>query len=219
MKMQRRDVLCAAAALAWISVVPAAWADDAPDPFALIVDLNNAVLDEIRRDPKLHAGDPERLRALVDRLVMPNVDFPMMTRMAVGPKWRTASEDERRRLEAGFKNLLIRVYSGALTSVKDERCELRPTRSRAVREQMVIRTLLKSGARPEPIGLDYRIYRTKAGEWKIVDVNVEGIWMVENYRTQFASILGEKGVAGLLEVFEKRMDEFAAQVKAPAVKS
>ena len=70
---------------------------------------------------------------------------------------------------------------------------------------MVIRTLLKAQGQPD-IGLDYRIYRNKAGEWKIVDVNVEGIWMVENYRSQFASTLNQEGVPGLIRLLEEKSD-------------
>lgn len=208
----RRTVLTGAcgAALLLLAGLPVHAADDKGDPYAFVVDLTNAVLEEIRKDPKLHAAEPARVRALVDTYLLPAADFTMMTRMTVGPKWRQTSPEQKQRLEKGFQELLIRVYSGALTNVTDERCELRPARRQSAADEMVIRTLLKSSGKND-IGIDYRIYRNKAGAWKVVDVNVEGIWMVENYRSQFASVLSQDGINGLITMLETRTDELAAK--------
>lgn len=207
--IQRRDLLAAALLAASFGAVPVS-AADADDPWTWVVKVSNDILDAIRADDKLHSGDAEALRALVDRQVMPSVDFTMMTRMTVGPKWRQASKEDRERLKTGFERLLIRVYTGALTNIKDHKCELRPTRNRKLADELVVRTLLKSSGQPD-IGLDYRIYRNKAGEWKIVDVNVEGIWMVENYRSQFASTLNQDGIPGLIRLLEDKGEELAGK--------
>ena len=207
--MQRRELLVASLLSAAFGAAPAA-AADADDPWGWVVRISNDILDAIRADEKLHSGDADALRALVDRQVMPSVDFTMMTRMTVGPKWRQATKEDRARLMTGFERLLIRVYAGALANIKDHRCELRPTRSRKLADELVVRTLLKSTGQPD-IGLDYRIYRNKAGEWKIVDVNVEGIWMVENYRSQFASTLNQDGIPGLIRLLEEKGEELAGK--------
>ena len=207
--MQRRELLVASLLAAAFGAAPAA-AADADDPWGWVVRISNDILDAIRADEKLHSGDADALRALVDRQVMPSVDFTMMTRMTVGPKWRQATKEDRARLMTGFERLLIRVYAGALANIKDHRCELRPTRSRKLADELVVRTLLKSTGQPD-IGLDYRIYRNKAGEWKIVDVNVEGIWMVENYRSQFASTLNQDGIPGLIRLLEEKGEELAGK--------
>ena len=207
--MQRRELLAASLLAALFGAAPAA-AADADDPWGWVVRISNDILDAIRADEKLHSGDADALRALVDRQVMPSVDFTMMTRMTVGPKWRQATKEDRARLMTGFERLLIRVYAGALANIKDHRCELRPTRSRKLADELVVRTLLKSTGQPD-IGLDYRIYRDKAGEWKIVDVNVEGIWMVENYPSQFASTLNQDGIPGLIRLLEDKGEELAGK--------
>ena len=209
--MQRRELLAASLLAALFGAAPAA-AADADDPWGWVVRISNEILDAIRADEKLHSGDADALRALVDRQVMPSVDFTMMTRMTVGPKWRQATKEDRARLMTGFERLLIRVYAGALANIKDHRCELRPTRSRKLADELVVRTLLKSTGQPD-IGLDYRIYRNKAGEWKIVDVNVEGIWMVENYRSQFASTLNQDGIPGLIRCLKKRAKSWPARMR------
>ena len=202
--MQRRDlILATAVSMAFVSCP--VFAKQEQDPFEWVLSVSNGILQEIKANPQLHVGDPVALQALVDTRVMACVDFTMMTRMTVGPKWRQASPEERQRLMTGFEKLLIRIYSGALKNVKDHTCELRPTRNRKVKDEMVIRTLLKAQGQPD-IGLDYRIYRNKAGEWKIVDVNVEGIWMVENYRSQFASTLNQDGIPGLIRLLEEKSD-------------
>lgn len=205
---------CLAAPRGVVLAADAPTADDRGDPFAFVVDLSNAVLDRIRADESLRAGDLDSLRRLVDGMILPATDFTMMTRMTVGPKWRQATPEQRRALEKGFEDLLMRVYAGALSAVKDQRCELRPTRSRKIQSEMVVRTLLVSAtnATPQPIALDYRIYQNKDGFWRIVDVNVEGIWMVENYRSQFASVLSSDGVEGLVRLLTEKSEELARSI-------
>ena len=216
--MQRRTLMIAGAALTSVAFMPAALAADGlpydakGDPFAFVVDLSNAVLDRIRSSEALKSGNVDSLRKLVDEIVLPATDFTMMTRMTVGPKWRTATAEQKKALESGFETLLLRVYAGGLTAVKDQKCELRPTRVKKAQPEMVIRTLLKSSG-AEPIALDYRIYRAKDDTWKIVDVNIEGIWMVENYRAQFSSVLSQDGVEGLIKLFNEKGEELARQVK------
>lgn len=206
--MRRRDLMLGAIGSSCLSLMAfPAWAEDADDPYTWVVNVSNGVLDAIRADPRLQQGDETALQDLVDKHIMPNVDFPMITRMTVGPRWRKATKEERKRLQDGFEKLLMRVYSGALKTVKDNICELRPSRNRRVSDELVVRTLLKSSGAPD-IALDYRIYRNKrTNEWKIVDVNVEGIWMVENYRAQFASTLSNEGISGLIKLLEEKSDE------------
>ena len=191
-------------------------AEDVQDPYDWVVGVSNGILDAIRADVRLQQGNQDALQELVDRYIMPNVDFPMITRMTVGPRWRQATPEERIRLQKGFEKLLMRVYSGALKTVKDNVCELRPTRNRRVSDELVVRTLLKSTG-SQDIALDYRIYRNKRqNAWKIVDVNVEGIWMVENYRAQFASTLSNDGIQGLIKLLEEKSEEIVKTNK-PAI--
>lgn len=207
--MLRRELLVSTLAVALLSTTTlGAWgaqSDNKGDPYDWVLTLSNQVLDRIKSDPSLRNGDIGSINQLVDQVIMPDVDFAMVTRMTVGPKWRQASAEERQQLQDAFKQLLIRVYSGALAQVTDHVCELSPTRNRAVEDEMVIRTQLKSASKP-PIAMDYRIYRNKAGEWKIVDVNVEGVWMVENYRTQFSSVLNQEGIPGLIRDLKARAE-------------
>ncbi|HRK57909.1 MAG TPA: ABC transporter substrate-binding protein, partial [Burkholderiaceae bacterium] len=109
-----------------MATIPAMASEEAPD--ALIERLSNEVLETIRKDPQLRAGDTARINALIDEKVLPYVDFEKMTRLAVGRGWRQASEAQRTQLVEGFRTLLIRTYSGALSEVKDQKIEMLPLR-------------------------------------------------------------------------------------------
>ncbi|NMM11807.1 MAG: ABC transporter substrate-binding protein [Polaromonas sp.] len=174
-------------------------ADESPD--ALIKRVSNEVLDNIKSDKAIKAGDMSKLIALVDSKVMPNVNFTRMTASAVGRNWRQATAEQKTRLQEEFKTLLIRTYSGALSQVKDQSLNVKPSRAGPTDSEVVVRTEVVG--RGEPIQLDYRMEKT-AGGWKIYDLNVLGVWMVETYRAQFAQEITAKGVDGLIASLAQR---------------
>ncbi len=207
MMIQRRAMahwatgLCVASLLA--ALVPAARAaDEAPD--ALIRRLSDQTLSAIKADPALRGGDIQRVIALVDARIMPNVNFQRMTAQAVGPAWRQASPEQRKRLQDEFKTLLVRTYAGALWQVSDETIVVRPLRAAPDDKEVLVRTEIRG--RGEPIQLDYRLERTP-GEgpgWKIYNINVLGVWLVETYRSQFAQEINAKGLDGLIATLAER---------------
>ncbi len=184
-------------------------AEEAPD--ALIKRVSTEVLDSIRADKAIQAGDLARVIALVDSKVMPNVDFKRMTAAAVGRNWRQATPEQQKRLQEEFKILLIRTYSGALSQVNDQRLNVKPLRAAPTDTEVVVRTEVVG--RGDPVQLDYRLEKTPAG-WKIYDLNVLGIWMVETYRTQFAQEISSKGVDGLIASLVQRNKTNAGDKKS-----
>lgn len=174
-------------------------ADEAPD--ALIKRTSNEVLDVIKSDKAIQSGDIGKIIALVDGKVMPHVNFTRMTAATVGRNWRQATPEQQKRLQEEFKILLVRTYSGALSQVKDQTVNVKPLRAAAADTEVVVRTEVIG--RSEPIQLDYRMEKTPTG-WKIYDLNVLGIWMVETYRTQFAQEISTKGVDGLIAALAQR---------------
>ncbi len=201
--MKRRDFhLAAAGGLLAASLMPlgAAWAaDEAPD--ALVKRIATEVLDAVKADAAIQAGDVGRITALVDSKIMPNVNFTRMTASAVGRFWRQATPEQQKRLQDEFKTLLVRTYSGALGEVKDQTLSFRPYRGRPEDTEVVVRSEVRG--RGEPIQLDYRLEKTPGG-WKIYDLNVLGVWLVETYRTQFAQEINAKGVDGLIATLAQR---------------
>jgi phospholipid transport system substrate-binding protein len=159
------------------------------------------VLDVARTDKAIQAGDVGKISALVESKVMPHVDFEVITRSAVGVQWRGATADQRSKLQAEFKLLLIRVYAGALTQLKDQTVEITRTQAVSGSTQVIVQSEVRG--KGEPIKLDYRL--DKRGEaWKIIDVNVGGLWLVQNYRTQFAQELTKGGIDGLIGALVER---------------
>ncbi len=177
----------------------AAHAQTAPD--ALVRQLSVEVIDAAKSDKAIQAGDMAKVIALVDAKVMPHVNFEAMTRSAVGPQWRNATADQRTKLQAEFKQLLVRVYAGALTQVADRTVEITKTLPVQGSTQQIVQSEVRG--KGEPIKLDYRF--DKAGEaWKIIDVNVGGIWLVTSYRSQFAPELASGGIDGLIAKLAER---------------
>ncbi len=206
--MQRRDFVAAACAVALCSPSVGVWAapDPTGDPEKWILELSQEMLATIRGDEKLRSGEPAAVQEFVSRKVMPCVDFVRMTRMAVGPSWRGASADQRQELQKLFRELLIRVYSGALSMVSDQTVELAPTRVKPEGDDVVVRTLMKQPGKPDT-HLDYRGKLVK-GQWRIINVNAEGAWIVENYRSQFAPIAASKGNEGLIEALREKIASY-----------
>jgi phospholipid transport system substrate-binding protein len=170
--------------------------DEAPD--ALIKRLSVDVLDTIKADKALRSGDMTKLVALVDERIMPNVNFPRMTASAVGPAWRQATPEQQKRLQEEFKILLVRTYAGALSQVSTQTIALKPLRSSPEDKEVLVRTEIKGVG--DPIQLDYRLEKT-AGQgagWKIYNLNVLGVWLVETYKSQFTQEINAKGIDGLI---------------------
>ena len=173
--------------------------DEAPD--ALIKRTSTEVLDSIKSDKAIQGGDVGKIITLVDGKVMPHVNFTRMTASAVGRNWRQATPEQQKRLQDEFKTLLVRTYSGALSQVKDQTVSVKPLRASPADTEVQVRTEIIG--RGDPIQLDYRMEKTPSG-WKIYDLNVLGIWLVETYRTQFSQEISAKGVDGLIATLAQR---------------
>jgi len=179
---------------------PALAAETTPDAFVRTISTD--VIDAAKADKAIQAGDLGKIIALVDTKVMPNVNFEVVTRSAVGPQWRSATPEQRTKLQAEFKLLLVRVYAGALTQItKEQTVEVTKTQPVAGGNQVVVQSEVRG--KGEPIKLDYRLDKTDAG-WKIIDVNVGGIWLVTSYRSQFAQEISTGGIDGLIAKLTER---------------
>jgi phospholipid transport system substrate-binding protein len=173
---------------------------------AMVLAMSNEVLSTIQSDPALMAGDMPRLINLVDAKIMPLVNFPRMTASAVGPGWRQATPEQRQRLQDEFKIMLVRTYAGALAQVQGMSVSTKPMRAAADAKDVVVRTELRGPGVAEPLQLDYRLEQapnTPKG-WRIYNVNVLGVWLVETYRSQFAQEVNARGIDGLITTLAER---------------
>ncbi len=176
--------------------------DEAPD--ALVRRLSVDVLETLKADKSIQAGDTAKVVALVETKILPHINFERMTASAVGPSWRQATADQKKRLQDEFKTLLVRTYSGALTQVSDQTIMVKPLRANADDKELVVRTEVRGHG--DPIQLDYRLEKTpgQGAGWKIFNLNVLGVWLVDTYRSQFAQEINAKGIDGLIATLAER---------------
>ena len=204
----RRTLTRATAALAigllgGVTLIPAAWAaDDTADAF--IKRLSSDLLDTVKADKTILSGDINKISVLVDQRVMPNLNFQRMTASAVGPGWRQATPEQQKRLQEEFKALLVRTYAGAVNQVSDQSVVVKPSRAAPEDKEFIVRTEVRG--KGDPIQLDYRVEKAPEAPsgWRIYNLNVMGVWLVDNYRTQFAQEINAKGVDGLIASLAER---------------
>jgi phospholipid transport system substrate-binding protein len=194
MKAMNPSRLLATLALAVLSAVPA-FAQESPD--ATVKRVSQETVAAIKADPKSAAGDPARVREVIEQKLLPNFDFTRMTALAMGRNWRQATPDQQQRLIDEFRTLLVRTYSNALTQYRDEKIDVKPVRADASAADVTVRSEVVREGRP-PVQIDYAMTRTPQG-WKAYDVIVGGVSLVTNYRDEFNEQVKAGGIDGLIK--------------------
>lgn len=191
------------------TTVPVLAADMAADAF--VKQLSDEVVDTIKGDKSLQASNMTKLNALVDAKVMPHVNFRRITASAVGPGWTKATPEQHKQLQEEFKILLLRTYAGALSQITDQTITVKPLRASPEDTEIVVRTEVRG--KGEPIQLDYRLEKTPGvgSGWKIYNLNVMGVWLMETFRSQFAQEINAKGVDGLIATLKARNQAMAGK--------
>ncbi len=190
-----------AALLGGLALSTAAWAADNSTADGLVRQLSVEVVDAVKADKAIQAGDLGKIQALVDTKVLPHVNFKRLTASSVGRYWRQATPEQQARLQAEFRTLLMRTYAGALSQVKDQQLAFRPLRAAPEDLEVVVQTQVRG--KGDPIQLDYRLEKTDKG-WFIYDMNVMGIWLGDQYRSSFAQEISAKGIDGLIKTLAER---------------
>jgi phospholipid transport system substrate-binding protein len=211
--IDRRTALGWAVAFSLSGMAAAAQAQAVEGPEVLIQRVAAELIEAVKSDAALRNGDQARVVALVDARLMPHVNFTRMTASAVGRFWRQATPEQKQKLQAEFKTLLVRTYSGALSQVRDQTLVVKPLRANPGDTEVTVRSELRTPGK-DPVQLDYRVEKTDAG-WKVYDLNVLGVWLVETYRGQFAQEINAKGIDGLIAALVQRNRSNAAE-KPPA---
>ncbi len=183
--------------------------DLAPD--VLVKNVTLEVIDLIARDKDIKAGDQKKVIDLIEAKVLPHFNFPGMTAMAVGQSWKQANAEQKKRLTEEFKTLLVRTYASALAAYGDQKFEFRPLRSKPTDTDVTVNVrVVQPGA--QPVTLDYDMEKT-AGGWKVYNVYVASVSLVQNYRTDFANQVRDGGIDGLIKTLQsknKSLDQRAA---------
>lgn len=211
----RRQCLSAAVLALTAVQLPQSWAaQEAPDAF--IARITTKTLNTLKADKTLRSGDIARIMQLVDSELMQYVNFRRMTALAVGPAWRKATESQRTQLQDAFKLLLVRTYAGALSQLGDQTVVVKPVRAGQQDSNLVVQTEVRG--KGDPIQMDYRLEKTADAPsgWLVFDLNVLGVWLVENYRTQFSSVINANGIDALIANLNEQNKRNAGNVSAAA---
>ena len=196
-------ILAAGALAALLTLASAARVHAQTPPDELVREVSADIIETAKNDKEIQAGNPTRILEIVDEKVMPRLNFEVITRSAVGPQWRSATPEQRQRLQTEFKTLLVRVYAGALKQARDQTVAVTKTQAVPGSSQVVVQSEVRGGSTPEPVRIDYRL--DKEGDtWKVIDVNVGGIWLVTSYRSQFAQELANGGIDKLIATLAER---------------
>ena len=197
--LTRRIFTVAIAALA-LAHGAVAFAQEAPD--ALVKRVAEDALSQIRSDKDLQSGNPAKVKQLIETKLAPNFDFTRMTALAMGRNWRQATPEQQSALTDQFRTLLVRTYSGALTSYRDNTMSYKPLRANPGDTDVIVRTeVTRPGQAPVPI--DYSMEKTPDG-WKAYDVVVAGVSLVTNYRDEFNDTVRSSGVDGLIKALQAK---------------
>jgi phospholipid transport system substrate-binding protein len=184
--------------LAFFSAVTLpAQAADTMAPDALSKAVTEEVLAVLKADKDIQSGNQKKVVELVEKKVLPHFNFTRMTRLAVGGNWRQASPEQQKQLTNEFRTLLVQTYAATLTAYRDEKVEFRPLRMKPDDTDVLVRTsIVQSSGKPVPV--DYRMEKTDAG-WKVYDVIVAELSLVQNYRGTFNSEVQKGGIDGLIK--------------------
>jgi phospholipid transport system substrate-binding protein len=196
-----------ASALLFLLVLTAAPAQaqeqEAPD--VLVKRVAEDTLSAIRADKDLQAGNPAKVKQLIEAKLVPNFDTARMTALAMGRNWRSATPDQQKQLTEQFQTLLIRTYSNALTNYRDNKMTYKPLRMNPGDTDVVVRTEVTRPGQA-PVQIDYSMEKTADG-WKAYDVVVAGVSLVTNYRDEFNDLVKKSGVDGLIKALADKNKE------------
>jgi phospholipid transport system substrate-binding protein len=201
-------------AVVFAANVIAAPAASAEAPDLLVKRVSTEVIDAVKADRDIQAGNRNKIMDLVNAKILPYVDSEKMTQLAAGRFWRQATPEQQKQLSEEFRTLLVYTYSGALSQIRNETVEFKPFRADPSDTEVEVRSQVNM-TRGEPITLNYRLTKTPQG-WKIFDINVLGAWLVETYKSTFASEISKGGVDGLIKKLQERNRQLASKpLQAP----
>jgi len=194
-----------------IGVAPvqgASTATMAPDVLARTV--TDDVLGVLRSDKDILSGNQKKARDLIESKIAPHFNFAGMTQLAMGRNWRAASAEQRKALTDEFRALLVQTYSASLQLFRDQTIEYRPLKLAPEDTDVVVRSLVRQAGGGEPVQVDYGVEKTDQG-WKIYNVKVGGVSLVENYRSTFNAEIQKSGVDGLIRTLRDKNKSLVAQ--------
>ena len=184
-------------------------ADVGPDE--LVKNTTQEVISVIKQDKDIQAGDRSKIYALVEEKVLTHFDFRRMSQLAMGKNWRQATPEQQDAIIKEFRSLLVRTYAVSLSQYRDQKIEIKPVKLEPNAKDVTVKSLFIQSGR-EPVTVDYLMYKLPAG-WKVFNITVEGVSLVENYRSTFNEQVRKNGIDGLIQTLAERNKEAESNKK------
>ena len=165
-------------------------------PEDLVKRVTQEVLDAVKGDAQLAAGDRQKMLKLAEDKVLPHIDFGEAARLALGRSWAKATPEQRKQVVAEFRAMLVRTYASAIDSYRGQTLHVLPVRMKPADTDVTVRNrYVRPGA--TPVMIEYQMHKTAQG-WKIYDIVVEGVSLVITYRSEFDAVVKQDGIEGLI---------------------
>jgi len=178
-------------------------ADLAPDE--LVRKSADDVINELKKDKDIKVGERAKIYKLAEEKILPNFDFKRICRLVLGKNWRSMTVDQRNVFQIEFRGLLLRTYAIALSKFRDQTIEFKPLRMKSSDKIVLVKTeITQSGG--QPIDVNYALSNS-TGKWLVFDIVIEGVSLVTNYRSQFASQVKKNGIEDLLKKLSEKNNE------------
>ncbi|MGE5651354.1 phospholipid-binding protein MlaC [Noviherbaspirillum sp. UKPF54] len=208
MQLFRLFLALAGWSLAALSFAAAEPAQEAPDE--MVKRVTAEVMSIVRHDREIKSGNQERIQEVVESKILPYLDMRRATALAVGRHWRAATPQQQQQLIDAFRSLLMHTYAGALSQVGDQKLDYEPLRAAPDATDVVVRFRVQPKRGAEPVQVGYHLYKSPDG-WKVYDVNVLGVWMIQTYKDSFTAEIGRGGIDGLIRTLEEKNRTLAAR--------
>jgi phospholipid transport system substrate-binding protein len=177
-------------------------------PDVLVKNTANEVLDVVRKDKDIQAGDRKKIFALAEEKILPHFDFERMSRIVLGKNWRNATKEQQDSFVKEFRALIVHTYSSALSKYRNQTIEYKPLRSQPGDAEVTVKTqILQPGGQSVPV--DYALEKD-GDEWKVFDVTIDGVSLVTNYRGQFSTEIRQSGMDGLVKKLVEKNSQSSA---------
>lgn len=186
--------------LAMLFAVPAFAQELGPEE--LVRKVTADVLEAVKTDKQLQAGDRKKTLALAEQKVLPLVDFQEAARLAVGKAWQSATPEQQQRIASEFRSMLVRIYSNAIDVYRGQTMKVLPVRMAPNATEVTVRNQYLREGRP-PVPVEYAMKKTPEG-WKIYDITIEGVSLVLTYRAEFEQISRTSGIDGLIKRLQEK---------------
>ena len=175
-------------------------------PEETVKTVTTEMLTALRSQQEAYKNDPRQLVSLIERIIVPHFDIRIMAREALGLNWRQATPEQQKRFMVAFRQLLVNDYANEFRNYSNQTVEYLSEHTGSGKDYAVVATHVTSPGE-EPVRVDYRLYRV-GSDWRIYDVEIDGISLLFTYRNTFSEELQRETLDALIARMEHKNASF-----------